>query len=162
MQKQKPTQPNSLDVALGFHIRQRRKALGMSQTELAEAVGITFQQVQKYERGFNRVSFSRLVDICQALDCRITDLTRDLDDRSQPSPALLLDTQQLQQGAAVELLSKYSALRPSLRRLILELVRKLPSEKPIAAPDKNGPIPDAPASDPPPIEQRAGTARPAR
>jgi transcriptional regulator with XRE-family HTH domain len=50
-------------MALGLRIRQRRKALSVSQTALADAIGLTFQQVQKYERGFNRVSFSRLVDI---------------------------------------------------------------------------------------------------
>ena len=61
--------PNALDIALGNRIRQRRKGLGVSQTTLAEAIGLTFQQVQKYERGFNRVSFSRLVDIAHALDC---------------------------------------------------------------------------------------------
>lgn len=52
--------PSRLDVALGLQIRRRRKALGVSQTALAEAIGLTFQQIQKYERGFNRVSFSRL------------------------------------------------------------------------------------------------------
>ncbi len=56
-------EPNKLDVALGLRIRQRRKSLGVSQTALADSIGLTFQQIQKYERGFNRVSFSRLVDI---------------------------------------------------------------------------------------------------
>ena len=46
----------------------------VSQTALAEAIGVTFQQIQKYERGFNRVSFSRLVDIAHAFDCRVVDL----------------------------------------------------------------------------------------
>lgn len=58
----------------------------MSQTALANAVGVTFQQIQKYERGFNRVSFSRLVDIAHALDCRVLDLIGDVDDASIPSP----------------------------------------------------------------------------
>ena len=52
--------PHRLDVAMGQRIRERRRALSMSQGDLARALGITFQQVQKYERGANRVSFSRL------------------------------------------------------------------------------------------------------
>ena len=59
-EQDKESSPNRLDVALGLRIRQRRKSLGVSQTALADAIGLTFQQIQKYERGFNRVSFSRL------------------------------------------------------------------------------------------------------
>lgn len=62
--------PNRLDVALGLRIRQRRKALSVSQTALADAIGLTFQQIQKYERGFNRVSVSRLVDIAHQATSR--------------------------------------------------------------------------------------------
>jgi DNA-binding XRE family transcriptional regulator len=71
--------PNPLDVALGGRIRQRRRELGFSQDQLARKVGLTFQQVQKYEHGTNRVSFSRLVAIAQALDCRVMDIVGDLD-----------------------------------------------------------------------------------
>ena len=79
---------NKLDVALGLRIRRRRKALKLSQTALAQGIGITFQQIQKYERGFNRVSFSRLVSIAHVLDCRVIDLIGDLDDAGLPSPLL--------------------------------------------------------------------------
>ncbi len=61
--------PHPLDVALGCRIRLRRRELGLSQAHLARQLGITFQQVQKYERGTNRVSFSRFVEIAQALRC---------------------------------------------------------------------------------------------
>jgi transcriptional regulator with XRE-family HTH domain len=57
---------------VGSRVRLRRTLLGMSQTALAEAVGLTFQQVQKYERGVNRVSSSRLVDLANALNVTIS------------------------------------------------------------------------------------------
>jgi transcriptional regulator with XRE-family HTH domain len=117
-----PNAPNKLDVALGLRIRQRRKALGVSQTALAEAVGLTFQQIQKYERGFNRVSFSRLVDIAHALDCRVVDLIGDLDDSTIASPLFRQDTAHLRETGAPELLAAYAAAPPSLRRVILKLV----------------------------------------
>src|SRR5512145_2081507 len=59
--------PNPVDRHVGLRIRMRRKELGVSQERLAEAVGITFQQVQKYERGANRVSASKLWEIAAAL-----------------------------------------------------------------------------------------------
>ena len=55
------------DIDLGMRIRLRRIDLRMSQDQLGQALGITFQQVQKYERGMNRISFSRFLDICRAL-----------------------------------------------------------------------------------------------
>ena len=64
--------PNPIDVHVGSRVRLRRTLLGMSQTALAEAVGLTFQQVQKYERGVNRVSSSRLVDLANALNVTIS------------------------------------------------------------------------------------------
>src|ERR1700684_2460057 len=70
--------PHRLDVAMGQRIRERRRALGMSQGDLARAIGVTFQQVQKYERGANRVSFSRLMDIVAALRCQLSDLAEGL------------------------------------------------------------------------------------
>ena len=63
--------PMSLDVHIGTRIRLRRVLLGMSQEKLGEALGLTFQQVQKYERGTNRVSASRLAEIARALDVPI-------------------------------------------------------------------------------------------
>ncbi|MFT4954859.1 MAG: transcriptional regulator with XRE-family HTH domain [Brevundimonas sp.] len=61
------TQPHPFDVEVGARIALRRRALGLSQTELGQGVGITFQQVQKYERGANRVSASRLFEMSKVL-----------------------------------------------------------------------------------------------
>jgi len=118
--------PNRLDIALGLLIRQRRKALNLSQTALANAIGLTFQQVQKYELGSNRVSFSRLVDIAHALDCRVIDLVGDLDDRSMPNqPLFRQETAYLREAGAPELLVAYAAAPPALRRAVLRLVREI-------------------------------------
>lgn len=62
------TGPDPIDVRVGLNIRMRRKALALSQTKLADHLGLTFQQVQKYERGTNRVSASMLWRICQYLE----------------------------------------------------------------------------------------------
>ncbi len=63
--------PNPVDVHVGDRIRRRRRALGISQDKLAEALGLTFQQVQKYERGANRVSASKLYQVARALHAPI-------------------------------------------------------------------------------------------
>src|ERR687887_971680 len=60
--------PNPIDVHVGSRIRLRRTLLGMSQERLAEAIGLTFQQVQKYERGANRIGASRLFELAHVLD----------------------------------------------------------------------------------------------
>lgn len=60
--------PDPIDKYVGSRVRMRRIALGMSQTQLANQVGVTFQQIQKYEKGTNRVSASRLQQFCEALD----------------------------------------------------------------------------------------------
>jgi transcriptional regulator with XRE-family HTH domain len=63
--------PNPIDVHVGGRIRLRRTLLGISQSTLAETIGLTFQQGQKYEKGTNRVSSSRLVDMANALDVSV-------------------------------------------------------------------------------------------
>ncbi len=63
--------PSPVDVHVGSRLRIRRTLLGMSQTSLADAIGLTFQQVQKYERGVNRISSSRLYDLARVLDVPI-------------------------------------------------------------------------------------------
>lgn len=60
--------PNPIDIHVGNRIRLRRTLLGMSQQKLGEAIGLTFQQVQKYERGTNRVGSSRMFELSRVLD----------------------------------------------------------------------------------------------
>ena len=63
--------PSPVDVHVGARVRIRRTLLGMSQTTLGDAIGLTFQQMQKYERGTNRISSSRLYDLARVLDVPI-------------------------------------------------------------------------------------------
>ena len=63
--------PNPIDVHVGRRLRARRTILGISQSTLGEQLGLTFQQIQKYERGTNRVSSSRLFDLTRVLDVPI-------------------------------------------------------------------------------------------
>ncbi|MBV9509856.1 MAG: helix-turn-helix transcriptional regulator [Caulobacteraceae bacterium] len=114
--------PNRLDIVLGARIRDRRKSLGVTQTALAEASGVTFQQIQKYERGFNRVSFSRLVEIARALDCRVADLVDGLDEISSSRPDFRSEPSLLDRPDAGPLLAAYAAAPPRLRRAILNLM----------------------------------------
>jgi transcriptional regulator with XRE-family HTH domain len=65
------------DITVGAHIRLTRKARGVSQQALAEAVGLTFQQIQKYETGANRVSASKLAEIAAALEVSVAELFGD-------------------------------------------------------------------------------------
>ena len=121
--------PHPLDVALGSRIRLRRRELGLSQEQLARKVGITFQQVQKYEHGTNRVSFSRLVEIAQALHCGVMDIVGDLD-KSSASSLFSRHVALLNEPGATELLEAYGAIGSAKhRRAILNLAKQLAEGK---------------------------------
>ncbi len=70
--------PSPVDVHVGARMRQRRTLLGMTQTDLGDALGLTFQQVQKYERGTNRIGSSRLYDLSRVLDVSIEHFFEDM------------------------------------------------------------------------------------
>lgn len=73
-----PSTPNPIDVHVGRRLRLRRTLLGMSQERLGELLGLTFQQVQKYERGANRIGSSRLYELAQILDVPVSFFFDDL------------------------------------------------------------------------------------
>ncbi|WP_207462178.1 helix-turn-helix transcriptional regulator [Azospirillum sp. SYSU D00513] len=85
--------PDAVDVYVGSRIRIRRTLIGMNQTALGQRVGLTFQQIQKYERGVNRVSASKLWQFSQALDVPISfffeEMPNDLRERGGLSPELM-------------------------------------------------------------------------
>ena len=119
--------PDQLDQALGLAIRLRRHARGLSQSALGEAIGVSFQQIQKYERGSNRVSFSTMVRICEALDCHVSDLVAEveqLDVRGRKCGEDLLT-----QPEAAPMLEALSQIRTAgVRRAVLDLARSLARE----------------------------------
>jgi transcriptional regulator with XRE-family HTH domain len=69
-----PRSPNVVDEFIGARMRERRQALGISQADLGKTLGISFQQIQKYESGKNRVSAGRLFDICKALNVSLSSM----------------------------------------------------------------------------------------
>ena len=108
--------PNPIDVHVGARIRLRRTLLGISQVALAEAIGLTFQQVQKYEKGVNRVSASRLVDLANALDVSIPYFFDEMSAAVQgQTPSELMRTKTRPENDQVQ--------DPLARRETLELVR---------------------------------------
>jgi transcriptional regulator with XRE-family HTH domain len=123
--------PHPVDRHVGLHIRMRRKALGISQEKLAEALGLTFQQVQKYERGANRVSASKLWEIARALKTNVAYFYEGLEEDASPEAApatrgfMGANAQQfLLTPEGLELAATFPKVRrASLRRKVLDLVR---------------------------------------
>jgi transcriptional regulator with XRE-family HTH domain len=128
---QKPINP--VDLYVGARVRLRRKFLGLSQQMLAEGVGLTFQQIQKYERGANRISASKLFEISKLLKVPVasffegydTDEYESLyDNQSERSAhAFLMSTE------GVEIAQAFPRIvSRNTRRKLLELVRSLGEE----------------------------------
>ena len=110
--------PNPIDVHVGARVKMRRTLLGMSQEKLGEAIGLTFQQVQKYERGLNRISASRLFDIGKVLEVPISFFFEEMDEQvAELSPRMLAGASSL---AEEPVLFDYD---PMTKRETLELVR---------------------------------------
>ena len=86
---ERESRPSPIDVHVGQRIRLRRTLLGLSQERLGEALGVTFQQVQKYERGVNRVGASRLFDLSRVLDVPISFFFDDMQDQPTPGGGVL-------------------------------------------------------------------------
>ena len=117
--------PDPMDIALGAAVRIRRRTIGMSQEALADQCHVSFQQIQKYENGANRISFSRLVQISRALKCRVTDLM-DVFDGADLETAEDLDLLgRMRTPGALELLTGYQQLPSDVRASLLNLVRVL-------------------------------------
>lgn len=76
-----PGTPNPIDVHVGSRVRLRRTLLGLSQERLGEAVGLTFQQIQKYERGANRIGASRLFEFSRILDVPVSFFFDDMSEK---------------------------------------------------------------------------------
>jgi transcriptional regulator with XRE-family HTH domain len=125
--------PDPVDVEVGHRIRIERLARGLSQTALANQLGVTFQQVQKYEKGVNRVGAGRLTKIAEVLGVPVgsffsgkevleSEANRDVD---QASPLKLLTV-----SGAFRLLRAYSEIEDSdLRRCIVDLVEQIKTHR---------------------------------
>ncbi|PWE18673.1 transcriptional regulator [Marinicauda salina] len=118
---------NEIDHHVGKRLRRRRRLLGLTQQQLAESVGIRFQQIQKYECGANRVSASRLFELAEALDVPVQYFYEGLQSSGEPAAtseeALAPDV--LSQKETVDLIRAYYKLNERPRRRLLELARSL-------------------------------------
>ncbi|MGL4311581.1 MAG: helix-turn-helix domain-containing protein [Paracoccaceae bacterium] len=110
-----------VDVHVGKRIRHRRWMIGMTQQQLADKVGIKFQQIQKYETGMNRVSASRLWDISDALAVQISFFFEGLGDQE----AAAVEGDILADREALELVRSYYAIPEHQRRRLFDLARVL-------------------------------------
>ena len=132
--------PDPIDIHVGRRVKLRRTLLRISQEQLAGGIGVTFQQVQKYENGHNRVSASRLYDISRVLDCPISYFFEDVGEevtasRSTPQPRTGeglsesqtgLDDDPMQRTETLELVRAYWRLRSTaLRRNVLDLLANM-------------------------------------
>jgi len=126
--------PNPVDKHVGSRVRMRRMMLGMSQEKLGDALGITFQQVQKYEKGTNRISASRLQHISHILQVSVPFLFEGAPHQpgqpngEAPSPAYVSDFLATRDGLA--LTKAFLRIKDSkLRRRIVDLVKKIAGEE---------------------------------
>lgn len=122
-----------VDVHVGKRVRHRRWMVGMTQQQLAERVGIKFQQIQKYETGMNRVSASRLWDVASALEVPVAYFFEGIEASGEEAttatgdlpPDILADKE------ALELVRAYYAMPENQRRRLFDLARVL-SQSPAA------------------------------
>jgi transcriptional regulator with XRE-family HTH domain len=116
--------PNPIDVHVGNRIRMRRLLLGMNQETLANALGLTFQQVQKYEGGANRVSASRLSAVAKILDVPISYFFADLTGEDAAiDPAEREQRERMQRPETIELIRLYYAISDQrIRHQFLDMV----------------------------------------
>ena len=132
-----PGVPNPVDIHVGGRVRARRMLLGLSQEKLGDAVGLTFQQIQKYERGANRIGASRLFQFSQILDVPVSYFFDELPDavRSHEGQLRLglsdqyqesLEPDPLARRETLELVRAYYKIRdPRVRHRLFELTKSL-------------------------------------
>jgi transcriptional regulator with XRE-family HTH domain len=125
---------SSIDKEIGTRVRMRRISIGMSQEKLGEMLGLTFQQVQKYEKGMNRISVGRLVDIAKILGVDIHFFFNGIrSGKAEPgfaeeeSSAYIADVMSTPEG--LQLIRTFTTIKsPKVRRSIVQLVSALASQ----------------------------------
>jgi transcriptional regulator with XRE-family HTH domain len=137
-------EPNPIDIEVGRRLKQRRTLLGMSQERLGDLLGITYQQIQKYERGINRIGSSRLYEICRILDVpssyfiegaesrgaspRLTGLAEDGPRfvHDGPLPTQPQEPARVEERETLEMVRAFKRIRdPQVRRRLFDLAKAL-------------------------------------
>lgn len=126
--------PHPIDIHVGGRVRLRRTMLGMSQDKLADALGLTFQQIQKYEKGVNRIGASRVFEISRVLSVPIQFFFDDFDvdtgrsygfAESGPDDGMAM-MELLNTPEGVQLCKHFASIKdPKIRKRVLELVKSL-------------------------------------
>jgi len=125
--------PNPTDIYVGSRVRMRRKMLGLSQEKLGEKLGITFQQIQKYEKGTNRVGASRLQAMADAMEVPVSYFFPDAVDGArsglqEEGAAFMMDFMSTSEG--LDLSRAFTRIQSAkVRRKVLELVRAIAEDK---------------------------------
>ncbi|HRK62763.1 MAG TPA: helix-turn-helix transcriptional regulator [Terricaulis sp.] len=125
---------NAVDRKLGQRVRSRRLEIGMSQERLAELLGVTFQQVQKYEKGVNRIAASRLYDIAHALDVPIARFFENIGAGRGAAAGVAEGRREFVDDAlatpeGAQLMALFASIKSvKVRRRVVELVRALTEE----------------------------------
>ncbi len=128
--------PDPIDLQIGSKVRERRLIMGLSQDALAKCIGLTFQQVQKYERGVNRISVSRLLDICDALNAPVKYFLEGLKFKPEKiakqgfsdnkQDKILYDEDPLLKKDVIALVRAYSQIKtPALKKQLLEMAKAM-------------------------------------
>jgi transcriptional regulator with XRE-family HTH domain len=128
---------NPVDAHVGYRVRLRRMLIGMSQERLGELLGLTFQQVQKYERGINRIGAGRLYEVAEILGVPISFFYEGMNGVQPPEggngePSAVMDF--LSSNEGIQLSTAFMGIRDAkVRRRILDLVRSIAGEQDNAA-----------------------------
>jgi transcriptional regulator with XRE-family HTH domain len=124
--------PDPVDIEVGHRIRIERLARGLSQTALATQLGVTFQQVQKYEKGVNRVGAGRLTKIAEVLGIEVSTFfgAKEMGEAGEAKQGEASPLKLLTVSGAFRLLRAYGDIEDSnLRRAIVELVEQISTQK---------------------------------
>jgi transcriptional regulator with XRE-family HTH domain len=128
----KITSPHLVDRHVGARIRQRRSSLRLSQEKLASAIGLTFQQVQKYERGATRVSASKLYALSQVLGVPISFFFAGLPGGGSPAPAVTEVNGRdaaMRRRETLELVRAWYCIDSTTRKKLLELIKSMAAQE---------------------------------
>ncbi len=128
--------PNPVDVHVGARVRQRRTLLGMSRTTLGDALGVSFQQVQKYERGTNRMGSSRLFDLSRVLDVPVEYFFEEMPSavaasspaktRGRPKKLPSYEPDPMAKRETLELVRAYYKIKDAeIRKLLREMIKAI-------------------------------------
>lgn len=131
--------PHPVDIHVGKRLRQRRTILGLSQEAIGNAIGVTFQQVQKYERGVNRMGSSRLYEFSKILTVPVAFFFEEMEKNPSQGQGVAeeatpFEHEKMSSRETLEMVRAYYRITdPHVRKRVFELVKSLAEDKPVDA-----------------------------